>query len=139
MKHVKKHISANEELLQWIYDVVSLLKSDEYDLQTRIFWIINDISKFPTCDNETCGKEIKRNVNLYCGYVAASGHTYCCHKCSVSSEFNKQQHKQTRITRYGVESYTQTDECKKKIQETSMERYGTTNPGCSEQALAKIE
>ena len=134
----KKAILKNETLKNWIFSSTSKL-SDSYSIKTRIVWILFGLTDFPLCDNEKCNNKILRDVdNIYNGYEANSGLKYCCHKCSVSSEANKELHKKTCFERYGVESYTQTDECKQKTVATSLKKYGTINPGCSAQALEKI-
>lgn len=139
VKSIRCKIRKNKQLNNWINDIVPALSNPFYDLSTKIYWIIFNITDFPVCDHEKCNNKILKNISLLDGYESASGMKYCSHKCSVSSAANKALHKKTCIEKYGVESYTQTNECKQKIIKTSIERYGTVNPGCSDKALAKIK
>lgn len=138
-KQLKSRLAKDSSLNQWVHDITPSLADEQYTLKTRLYWILFDIRDFPKCDNEKCGKPILKNVDLYWGYDSRSGNgnKYCCHRCSVSSLANKQQHIQTCLERYGETSHFKTRKCKDKIRRTSLERYGTGNPGCGEKALMK--
>ena len=93
---------------------------DEYNpkISERIYCIINDIKSIQICNNETCDNRVTF-IQYKHGYKK-----YCTHNCSANSIHNKEKHKQTCILKYGVESYTQTDEFKEKSKLTSLDRYG---------------
>ena len=71
-------------LKDFILDQTPLLADSFYSMQTRVFWLINDIFSWDDdrvcCAN--CHKPFKdKNViNVYTGY-----HKYCCVKCASSS------------------------------------------------------
>ena len=49
---------------------------------------------------------------------------HCCAKCSAMDDTTKQAHKNTCEDRYGVTSYTKTDEYRKRLKDICLEKYG---------------
>lgn len=112
--------------------------NDSYTLLTRMFWVLNGMNEFPKC--EVCGKPIMKNITqLKFGYSSKSGHIYCCHKCALSSKSTLELRRSTCLDKYGVDSYTKTQECKDKNVATCMDRYGVINGGGSKKSLDKAK
>lgn len=110
----KKYI----ELYSLILEETKFLDKYNPKISERIYCIMNDIKDIIICNNETCNNRVTF-IQYKHGYKK-----YCTHNCSVKSLHNKELHKQTCMMKYGVESYTQTDEFKKKSKLTSLDRYG---------------
>lgn len=135
---ITNKIRKNTNLLYWINLQIPKLKNSFYTLNTKIFWILNNIVDFPVCSN--CNKPlINKNANIFTGYKRRSENIYCSIKCSNSDIKTKNKRVKTCLDRYGVKSYTQTQECKDKVISTCLDRYGVINGGASKQALDKIK
>jgi len=67
--------------------------------------------------------------NFFIGY-----NTYCSNKCSKNDVIIKQKIKQTKLDRYGSETYNNIN----KMQETCIERYGCKNPFQNNDVKKKI-
>ena len=127
------------------------------NLQTHIYWLLNDIHDFPICDAPGCNNPISIDVkNIYNGY----DRTACSYKCarktdhylkkfgdSVEKHFGcrhpmhcqaiKDKVRNTTEERWGGIGFA-SDEIHKKYEDTCIERFGVSNGGGSEQALKKI-
>ena len=68
------------------------------------------------CD--ICGLEKKLPYRVYIKNIK-NGDYYCC-----SKKCGEEKYKNTCIKKYGVDSYTKTNECKNKMKQTNLERYG---------------
>lgn len=64
-----------------------------------------------------------KNIKYYRYRTITSNNTNfsCSNKCSVTKR------KETQLKRYGVDSYTKTDEYKKRCKDTCLKKYGVTN------------
>ena len=110
--HVLLYVKKNDELCHWLIEHTPQLDSS-YSILTRMYWVLNDITSFPLCEN--CKNPITKNIaNLKNGYANRSGHIYCCHKCGVSSKTTLKLRQNTCIEKYGVDAYAKTQECKDK-------------------------
>ena len=67
-----------------------------------LYWYFNNLSEHPKC--KICGKKVKFK-NIYTGYC-----DFCSHKCCTLG--TRQKAKQTCLERYGVDSYSKTEEYK---------------------------
>ena len=83
----------------------------------------------------TCGKEFEKMKSL--------NSIYCSKQCSLSNKDfilrNKDKRKKTCIEKYGVTTYSLTDECKQKLKDTNMERYGVESNLMLESCKEKIK
>lgn len=108
-------------LLEWINYITPQLYDDKYTIQTKVYWILNDIDEFPKCKNPKCNVIFShRNVQS----VSKGYHRFCSHRCAVNSELTKQKAKQTCLNRYGVNAPAQSKEIMSKIKKTCLEKYG---------------
>lgn len=89
-------------LMNYIYECTPLLNDTIHTLKTRIYWVLNKLSDFPTCRNTIHGehKLVNANVkNLKNGYPA-----YCCSKCQHESPEYHSKIKQALLDKYGVDN-----------------------------------
>lgn len=96
----------------------------------KLYWFYNNIKDFPKCE---CGNDLKFK-NLKVGYSS-----FCCKKCSDSSQKTKDKRKNTLIERYGIENMMQSQEFKDKIKKTVMEKYGVENVFQAQEIKEKIK
>lgn len=116
-------------LLDWINSQTPLLQDKFYKLSTKIYWILHNIKSFDDdqCKCKTCGKQfVHLNVNITAGYPR-----FCAGKngnnCSQINNIVQEKSKQTCLKKYGVTSYTKTQECKIKTKNSFMTHYGVDN------------
>lgn len=90
-------------------------------MSTKIYWILNGLTDFPTCENEKCNKKYNdRNVfSIKRGYPK-----YCSHKCAVNSIEVKEKAKETCLNKYRTISPGQNELIKEKAKETCLKKYG---------------
>ena len=92
-----------------------------YDKSKYITVKIADVTKSSTVMvNVQCDRCNTKYIKRFCdyNYVVDDGDVYTCNNCSSIKA------KETCIKRYGVDSYTKTDEYKKKVKSTNLEKYG---------------
>lgn len=146
----------NKHLLDYImsYEAVKLKNNN---MQTHLYWLLNDIHDFPICDAPDCNNPITKNVaNIFTGY----DRTACSCKCAKKTDHYKEAYKKSLIETYGCDHPMHCQEIKDKVRETTEERwggigfaseeihqkyedrcmelYGVKNGGGSEQAVKKI-
>lgn len=152
----------NKHLLEFIENYESEKLKDN-NLQTKIYWILNDIHDYPKCHNPNCpnGGVVKSNVrNIFTGY--GTEYPTCCSTCakhtpeylqnwgdSIESKYGegirhpmhspvvKAQVKEVTEERWGGIGFA-SKEIHQKYENKCMELYGVKNGGGSEQALKKI-
>lgn len=68
-------LKVRRDLIEFINWMTPLLNDEQYTLSTKVYWVLNGITEFPTCkvDNKPF---IGMNVNLHSGYP-----TYCSQSC----------------------------------------------------------
>lgn len=114
--------SKGKHLLEYTVFKTPKLNDPFYNISTKVYWVLNDLSDFPKC--QYCGKQIiLRNVNMNRGYPIG-----CTATCVMSLESVQNTFKQTCLKKYGVENPYQSDVCKAKITQTLIDRYGVTCP-----------
>ncbi len=74
------------------------LNNPFFTIQTKIFWILNDVHEFPKCQNENCN-HILNDVNVL--NVKTGYQKYCSVDCSNSSKNKKELTKRNIIKKYG--------------------------------------
>ena len=150
----------NQQLLTFIEQYESEKLKDN-NLQTKIYWILNNIHDYPKCHNPNCphGGIVKSNVrNIFMGY--GTGYPTCCSSCAKHTPEYLKNWGDSLEEKYGCRHPMQSQEIKDKVRETTTERwggigfasdeihqkyedkcmelYGVKNGGGSEQALKKI-
>ena len=150
----------NKHLLEFIENYESEKLKDN-NLQTKIYWILNDIHDYIKCHNPNCphGGIVKSNVrNIFTGY--GTDYPTCCSACAKHTPEYLQNWGDSLEEKYGSRHPMHCQEIKDKVRETTTERwggigfasdelrqkteyrcmelYGVKNGGGSEQALKKI-
>ena len=146
----------NKHLLDYIMSYENE-KLKNNNMQTHLYWLLNNIHEFPICDAPDCNNPITKNVaNIFTGY----DRTACSCKCAKKTSHYKEAYKKTINETYGCDHPMKCQEIKDKVRETTTERwggigfasdelrqktedkcmelYGVKNGGGSEQALKKI-
>ena len=146
----------NKHLLDYImsYEAEKLKNNN---MQTHLYWLLNDIHDFPICDAPDCNNPITKNVaNIFTGY----DRTACSCKCAKKTYHYKEAYRKSLIDTYGCDHPMHCQKIKDKVRETTEERwggigfasdeihqkyedkcmelYGVKNGGGSEQAQRKI-
>jgi len=88
---------------------------EDANIGERIYCLINNISERPKC---YCGN-ICKYINYSFGYCKN-----CSRKCSHNSSQVKEKRKNTCLDKYGVTSFTKTEEYLNKTKKTNLEKYG---------------
>lgn len=127
------------------------------NMQTHLYWLLNDIHDFPICDAPDCNNPITKNVaNIFTGY----DRTACSCSCAKKTDHYKEAYTRSMMKNHGCVHPMHCQEIKDKVRNTSEERwggigfasseilqkyedkcmelYGVKNGGGSEQAQAKI-
>ena len=117
VKHLKskQHKDLYEEILSYQLDI------DLSNIQEKIYWIVNDQKEFPRCpicSGKLSFWRLPRGYSIFCSVA-----------CANKSEKHKKNIKQTKLSRYGNEKYTNIEACKK----TKLERYRNENYNNMEQ------
>ena len=150
----------NKHLLEFIENYESEKLKDN-NLQTKIYWILNNLHDYPKCHNPNCphGGVVKSNVrNIFTGY--GTEYPTCCSACAKHTQEYLKNYGDSLEEKYGSRHPMHCQEIKDKVRTTTEERwggigfaskeihqkyedkcmelYGVKNGGGSEQALKKI-
>ena len=116
----------------------------------RLYHVDHDLFEIPNCSNEKCNNKVR----WFKEYKPQRYADFCSTKCAASDKTTSEKKRKTCQEKYGVNSYSQTDEFKNKIKsidsetwkkayerrkQTNVERYGTENAHLTEEAKAKRE
>lgn len=111
---------ANAKLFSEIMAATKKLDGTRCKLATRIFWIMHDITDFPTCC--ICGKPVKRDIKtLLTGYnkvrpwEEADIHNTQCGSPECSRARSQAEAEKTFLKKYGVKNPYQAESVKQKI------------------------
>ena len=116
-------VKKNNELLKYIKENTPLLNDNIHSLKTRIYWILNGLTDFPTC--KECGKKepyMKKNVRNIYGYLEC-----CSVKCASNNKENLLKKEQTNLRNNGVKYPAQNKEIRIKQEQTKIKKYGNLN------------
>lgn len=97
--------------------------------KNKIWHWVNSINYDVLCN---CGKPVSFNMNWKDGYKC-----FCSNKCSSNSVETKEKLKITLLEKYGVSSYSKTEEYMNKYKNTCIEKYGVDNYSKTEEYLEK--
>ena len=110
------------DLLDYIRYKTPLLNDEFYSISTRIYWVLNDLTDFPSC--HCCGKPfIKRNVCVLDGYPK-----FCSAMCRNKSPEFIEARKASLIRKYGsIEAYNLYNSIGEKTDSSSVGRMNRLN------------
>ena len=124
--------NSRKYLLDFINNKTPLLQAPCYKVSTKIYWLLNNLTAFPTC--RYCGKTLdKINVIITVGY-----RPFCSIACSSKDKTVREKYKNTCLNRFGVQNPSQADCVKRKKRNTTLQTYGVDSPGKSEVIKQKI-
>ena len=79
--NAKKYHEKYNGYIDWIHYKTPLLDNKKYHIKTKVYWILNNITDFPKCENSKCkhgGKILKNVISVRIGYNSK----YCCNGCA---------------------------------------------------------
>lgn len=152
------HITLKSHKFKFIIDYLNRkfpqLQNKKYTLGTKVYWLLHDITDFPKCTRKECQNKLYKNVIVTTGYAAG----YCSIYCEVHDEQHKQKVAKSCQDRFGVDSYSKTQEFKdmmtykaitrsqqekdkisKKRENTCLDMYGVRNVFCKGEIRNKFE
>lgn len=112
----------NKDLL----DFINSYESDKLtnnNLQTKIYWILNDLHDFPDCHNPDCTNKVTSNVRgIYKGY--GTSYPTCCSACAKHTPEYLKNWGDSLEEKYGSRHPMHCQEIKDKVRITTEERWG---------------
>ena len=117
----KNHVRENyfkKHFNDFYSDMILYKYPEEFTFPQKLYHYLNDDMNFTIGKCKICGKRCNYK-NFTSGY-----YTYCSRKCSLRDEETQNKIKQTSLDRYGVESYSKTQEYLHKVKETNLSKYG---------------
>ena len=124
-RHYTKILNSGQQtdLRKWIDDVLPDLKDDVYSLQTKCYWILNNIVDFPLCEN--CKKKLfgLNVLSLFKGYPKSLA---CSIECS--RKISQKKRENFNLEHYGVKNPFQRQDVKTNIHEYFEKTYGNKCP-----------
>ena len=116
----------NKHLLYFI-EQYEQEKLKDNNLQTKIYWILNDIHDYPKCHNPNCPHDgiVKSNVrNIFTGYGTA--YPTCCSACAKHTPEYLQNWGDSIESKYGegIRHPMHSNIVKTQVRKTSEERWG---------------
>ena len=102
-------------------------KLKDNNLQTKIYWILNDIHDYPKCHNPNCPHDgiVKSNVrNIFTGY--GTDYPTCCSACAKHTPEYLQNWGDSIESKYGegIRHPMHSNIVKTQVRKTSEERWG---------------
>lgn len=107
-------------LKNWIVENTPKLNDEQFTFSTRVGWILSGRTEFPIC--KTCGKELKKNCNLFGEYKQL----HCFNtNCAEKDPEVKRKRENTCLKKYGM----RVPNCfgSKDYEESCLRKYGVTN------------
>jgi hypothetical protein len=107
------------------------------DFKTKIRLYVHDLDDYPRCSYSGCNNLVSfvKTFNMFCSRKCDS-----LHKQETNFyEYRNEKIRQTNLERYGVESYSQTDEYLSKVKQTNLDRYGVENYSQTEEFSSKVK
>ena len=116
----KLKASKNRKILEYVEKMTPKLSDGKYLVSTKVFWVLNGLSDFPKC--RICGKPLLQNVGATEGYP-----THCSAKCLSDDPEVLKRKNESFERRYGegITNPFQSEDVKRQIDRTNLERYGT--------------
>ena len=120
---ISKKSKKNKFLYDFVMSETSHLDS-HYTMATRLYWIINNIQEFPKCKNPHCNNTLigKNVISFEKGW-----YSHCSPKCAAKSEERRKKIEATTLKRYGSTCFLSSNEGKQKRNEWC-KMQGVENP-----------
>ena len=117
-----------------------LLQDEEYELKTKIYWIVHGIEDWNDpqvrCANRNCNKPLyhKNIMTVHSGY-----HPFCSRKCAMNDAEVRKKIETTNIKRYGAKMFVSSEEGKERVARSKLVNHSSSTYNNSEKAkLTKI-
>jgi len=142
-KFSKKYGKSFNHLYKWIIENTPKLNDKQFTFSTKVGWILSGRTEFPVC--KTCGKELKKNCNLFGEYrrlhcfntncaendpeVRRKIENTCLEKYGmrIPNCFGSKDYEESCLRKYGTTNQNKLKWCRDKIKQTKLERYGNEN------------
>ena len=101
--NAKKYHEKYNGYIDWIHYKTPLLDNKKYHIKTKVYWILNNITDFPKCENSKCkhgGKILKNVISVRIGYNSK----YCCNGCAQQSDEHQKLMKNIAKEKYNSDS-----------------------------------
>lgn len=122
-----------KDLHEWIYECSKLFNEQPKKFVEIIYWILNDLTDYPICENPLCNKKIKNYTSS--GYYPR----YCSCKCAATDIKTKQKRENTSLKKYGAKNVFASDYGKEKIMNSCLLNLGVPYSGMSDIKKKKTE
>ena len=108
-------------LLEFINYKTPLLQDGNYNIPTKVYWVIHVITAFPKCEH--CGKELKKNIRIQ--NDGSKGYArFCSNRCGTLHKDVQERTQRTCMERYGVHNPSMAPEIVERIKQANMEHFG---------------
>ena len=91
--------SKHKDIVSWVNQKTPLLNDSQFNLLTKIYWILHGLTTFPSC--KVCETKIVRNVYK----LTDPKYKYCSLECAHKSPEMPILGKKTKFQKYGDETY----------------------------------
>jgi hypothetical protein len=125
-------LSTNDSLVEFLDNKYPTI----LDFKTKIRLYVHDLDDHPRCSYSGCNNLVSfvKTFNMFCSRKCDS-----LHKQETNFyEYRNEKIRQTNLERYGVESYSQTEEYLSKVKQTNLERYGVENYSQTNEFSSKV-
>lgn len=135
LMYLKNHERFNlTYLMDWILLKTPKLADSFYSIQTKVYWILNNIEDFPLC-------EICKNPLVFVNVKSAQkGYSrYVCNSTDCKNKLRYIKISNTMMDRYGFSNNFSNPNIIEKIKQHNIETYGNACPANNKEIRHKIE
>ena len=124
-----------KHLKDFVIQRTSLLQDEEYELKTKIYWVVHGITDWNDplvrCANKDCNKPLyhKNVMTVHSGY-----HPFCSRKCAMNDVEVRKKIETTSIERYGIKMFISSEEGKECAARSKLEKHGSSTYNNPEKA-----
>ena len=112
-------LKRNKYIVDVLDQIFPQLKEGNYPIQTKLYWLLNDLQNFPKC--VVCGNPIYSPVRTSWRIA-----THCSKSCASCDEATLQKIQQTNMRLYGVPCTFQNEKSWNAIHKAVIDKYGGT-------------
>lgn len=112
-------LKRNKHIVDMLDEIFPQLKEGNYSIQTKLYWLLNDLQDFPKC--VVCDNPIYSQVGTTWHMP-----THCSKLCAMSDYATIEKIRQTNIRLYGVPCTFQTEKSWNAIHKAVIDKYGGT-------------